>query len=74
MHTTWETHPNGQDHSSLLLGGGALQPLIGCLDLQTNYEQVIYLQGTHDLELSCTSNATKSCTMQKMLGENAHKV
>ena len=73
MHSPWETHPNSQDQPSFQLEGGALQPLMGCLDLQTNYEQVIYLQGTHDLELSCTSNATKSCTMQKMLGENAHK-
>ena len=27
---TMETHPNGQDKSSLQLGGGALQSLLDC--------------------------------------------
>ena len=55
VHSPWETHPNNQDQPSLLLEGGALQPLMGCLDPWTNYEQVTYLQGTHDLDLSCNS-------------------
>ena len=39
-----------------------------CLSPQTDCEQIIYLQGTHDFDLLCTPNAPKSCTMQKMLG------
>ena len=49
------THLDSQDQPSLQLGGGALQPLMGCLYPWTGCEQVIYLQGTHDLDLQCNS-------------------
>ena len=55
VHSPWETHPNNQDYPSLQLGGGALQSLMGSLGPWTDYEQVIYLQGTHDLDLLCNS-------------------
>ena len=55
VHSPWETHPNSQDQPSLQLGGGALQPLMGCLDPWTDCEQVIYLQVAHDLDLLCNS-------------------
>ena len=51
VHSPWEAHPDSQDQSSLQLGGGALQPLIGCRDSWSGCEQVIYLQETHDLDL-----------------------
>ena len=46
MNSPWEPYPNGQDQSSLQLGGGALQPQMDCLSLLTSCEQIIYLQGT----------------------------
>ena len=33
VHSPWETHPNSQNQPSLQLEGGALQPLMGFLDL-----------------------------------------
>ena len=47
---------------------------MGCLDPWTSCEQVIYLQGICDLIFYATFNASKSRIMQKMLGENTHKV
>ena len=55
VHLPCEARPNSQDQSSFLVGGDALQPLMGCLDKWIDYEQVIYLQETHDLDLSCNS-------------------
>ena len=55
VHSPWETHPDSQDQSSLQLGDGELQPLMGYLDPWIGCEQVIYLQGTHDLNLLCNS-------------------
>ena len=49
------TCPDSQNQLSFQLGGDALQPLMGCLDPQTGYEQVIQLQGTCDLDLPCNS-------------------
>ena len=46
---------DSQDQPSLRFGDGVLQPLMGCLDPLTGCEQVIYLQGTHDLGLFCNS-------------------
>ena len=47
---------------------------MSCLNPRIDYEQDIYLQGTYDLDLCATPNAPKSHVMQKILGENAHKV
>ena len=55
MHSPWETHPDGQDKSSLQLGGSALQSLLDCPNPWTDYGQLIYLQGTYDLYLDCNS-------------------
>ena len=55
MHSPRETHPDSQDQSSLQLKSSALQPLMGCLNPQTDCEQVIYWKGTYDLVLSCNS-------------------
>ena len=55
IHSPLETYPDGQDKSSLQLGGGALQFLLDCLNPWTNCKQIIYLQGIHDLYLLCNS-------------------
>ena len=52
MNSPWEPHPDGQDQPFLLLGSSELQPHIYCPSPQTICEQIIYLQGTHDLDLS----------------------
>ena len=44
-----------------------------CLSPQTNCEQIIYLPPITWI-FRAIDNAPKSCTMQKMLGKNAHKV
>ena len=53
MHSPSENHPNGQDKSSLQLGGGALQSLLNFPNPWTDCGQFIYLQGTYDLHLLC---------------------
>lgn len=51
MYSLWELHLDDQDQPSLQSRGSALQPQIDCLSQQTNYERIIYLWGTHDLDL-----------------------
>ena len=55
MYSSWEIHLDDQDRPSLELGGGTLQALMRCLDPQTNCEQVMYLQGTRNLDIPCNS-------------------
>ena len=43
VHSPRESHPNGQNQSSLEVKGGTLQPQIDYLILQTDYKQIIYL-------------------------------
>ena len=45
-----------------------------CLSLWIDYEQIIYMQGTQDLDLHATVNTSKLSVMQKMLSQNANKV
>ena len=55
VYSPWETHPDDQDKPSLQLGGDALQSLLDCPNPWIDYRQLIYLQGTYDLYLSCNS-------------------
>ena len=59
-----QPHPDGQDKSSLQLGGSALQSLLDCPNPWIDYEQLIILQRTYNLYLRATPNAPKSYTLQ----------
>ena len=62
MYSPWETHPYSQDQQSLQLGGGALQPLMGCLNCEMSFifkEPMTWI-------FRATSNAPKSRIMQNM--------
>ena len=72
MYSPWETHLDGQKYSSFQLEDNTLQLQMDCLSPQTSCEQIIYLTPII-LIFRATDNTPKSYTMQKMLGENAHK-
>ena len=63
MESPWETHPDGQDKSSLQVEGGALQPLLDC----PNHELTMDNLSTYKEPMTCIFyailNASKSCTM-----------
>ena len=62
VHSSWKTHLDGQDKSSLQLGGGVLQPLLNypnswTMDNLSTYKKLM------TCIIYATLNAFKSCTM-----------
>ena len=55
VHKAWENHLDGQDKSSLQLGGSALYFQMDYLNQWTDYGQLITMKGTYDLYLLCNS-------------------